>query len=225
MLGPDAWQPCPMMGQSFSDTRWCGLRSLHGRRSKMQLLSCKTLRPVASARHPNLQSWTAATGTTERDSTSCECYGQALHTAAHPSNVHQCVPSLDNLYGLLVCRRLSHWVAGRWQASQSFKNFRDGQFGDNDWSGPSYDELRRNTCRLLKSMDYGVDLYHVKVDVRDLVHLTETTVDVPMLNPHELIGGLYSHGWEMFSKVMFAGIPQCQTSRRVGCVRWVAVCG
>ena len=74
-------------------------------------------------------------------------------------------------------------------------------------------------------MDYGVDLYHVKVDVRDLVHLTETTVDVPMLNPHELIGGLYSHGWEMFSKVMFAGIPQCQTSRRVGCVRWVAVCG
>ena len=65
-------------------------------------------------------------------------------------------------------------------------------------------------------MDYGIEPYKVcGVDVRDPVHLTITTADIPIMIPHELVGGLYSLGWSRFSKVMLGGVSEGQLVRCV----------
>ena len=76
---------------------------------------------------------------------------------------------------------------------------------------------RKRFNGFLSSMDYGLKPYPVRVDVRDLLLSSITSVEVPMLLPHEMLGGVWRRGWDVVSKVLLGSVPEGIRCVKSGC--------
>ena len=74
--------------------------------------------------------------------------------------------------------------------------------------GPRRDHARRDWNLFLSKLDYGLTPYQCQFDVKDPLKLDRTSIDLPVLLPHEVVGALFSFGWDMFSAVLLGGIPE-----------------
>jgi hypothetical protein len=67
---------------------------------------------------------------------------------------------------------------------------------------------RRDFNRLVRSMQYGAELYTCKVCLKDPLEKVSSMQDLPMFLPHELVGAIYNYGWATFSSVFLGGLPE-----------------
>jgi hypothetical protein len=75
--------------------------------------------------------------------------------------------------------------------------------------GSSGANCRRDFVKLTDKLKVGLDLYWCRIHVHDVLNKFEVVEsNVPMFLPHELVGALFSYGWELFSDVLLGGVPE-----------------